>query len=174
MKMKRVGTIKVEAGGATSPVADLTPQRQVPMSPPTLHSLSPSLLSSPSRPKQRPAIKFPNGSSKLTFNNYLGIGVDASATWRFHNLRERRPDLFFSRFFNKVWYGLLGSFEYLQPSCTDLPRRVSIRVDGRALELPEGTEGVIFLNISSYAGGAQLWQDTAPSAQEGREASHRY
>ena len=42
------------------------------------------------------------GEPKKTFNNYFSIGVDASAASRFHNLRNRRPDLFPSRFLNKV------------------------------------------------------------------------
>ena len=37
-------------------------------------------------------------------------------------------------------------------------RRLRLRADGADVALPEGTEGLIFLNIDSYAGGARMWR----------------
>ena len=35
--------------------------------------------------------------------------------------------------------------------------QLTIVADGVTLELPPGTEGIIILNIGSYAGGSDLW-----------------
>ena len=35
-------------------------------------------------------------------NNYLGVGCDAGVALNFHRQRESRPELFQSRFINKV------------------------------------------------------------------------
>ena len=43
------------------------------------------------------------------FNNYFGIGADAQAALDFHQMRETKPELFFSRVTNKVWYAVLGA-----------------------------------------------------------------
>ena len=104
---------------------------------------------------------FPSAGAKLrtTFSNYWGIGVDAQATWSFHTLREARPGWFFSRLGNKLWYALLGGRIAMRQECKDLIARIALEADGEAIELPEGSEGIIFLNVKSYAAGVQLWTD---------------
>ncbi|KAI9206834.1 ATP-NAD kinase-like domain-containing protein [Polychytrium aggregatum] len=42
-------------------------------------------------------------------NNYLSIGSDATIVLEFHRTREKKPELFRSRFLNKIWYFLIGS-----------------------------------------------------------------
>ncbi len=42
------------------------------------------------------------GAKVLTMNNYLGVGCDAGVALNFHRHRESRPELFQSRFINKV------------------------------------------------------------------------
>lgn len=42
------------------------------------------------------------GAKVLTMNNYLGVGCDAGVALNFHRQRESRPELFQSRFINKV------------------------------------------------------------------------
>ena len=39
---------------------------------------------------------------ELIMNNYLGVGCDAGVALNFHRQRESRPELFQSRFINKV------------------------------------------------------------------------
>ena len=51
----------------------------------------------------------PNGQSEIVFQNYLGIGVDAQAALRFHQTRNSKPNLFFSR--NDEQNPLLASLE---------------------------------------------------------------
>eukprot|EP00435_Cladocopium_sp_Y103_P066699 s393_g29.t1 len=46
----------------------------------------------------------PRERKTLTMSNYFGIGVDAAVALDFHQMRERRPDWFWSRLVNKLWY----------------------------------------------------------------------
>lgn len=91
--------------------------------------------------------------------NYLGIGCDAKVAYDFHTTREERPDKFSSQFVNKLIYAREGAKDMMDRSCSDLPWHVSLEVDGKNIEIPEDAEGVIILNISSYMGGVDLWQN---------------
>ncbi|MED6111339.1 Diacylglycerol kinase 2 [Stylosanthes scabra] len=44
-------------------------------------------------------------------------------------------------------------------TCADLPWQVWLEVDGRDVEIPKDTEGLLVLNIGSYMGGVDLWQN---------------
>ena len=115
-------------------------------------------------PETQASSYFPSkkkGAAKpqIVFSNYWGIGVDAQATWSFHNLREARPEFFISRLGNKIWYAILGGRVALRQDCKDLKDRILVEADGEIIELPEGTEGIVFMNISSYAAGTKLWTD---------------
>ena len=103
----------------------------------------------------------------VTFNNYFGIGVDAQAALKFHHLREQKPQLFFSRLLNKLWYGMLGAQDLFRRTCVSLPERVKIVADGNELTLPPHVQGVIFLNIESYGGGVKLWNVEGDDGQGG-------
>jgi diacylglycerol kinase (ATP) len=93
---------------------------------------------------------------QLTMNNYFGIGVDAAIALDFHQMRERRPELFFSRMVNKLWY--VGKFlGHLLRTCAHIHSKVTIVCDGVALKIPPELEGVVILNIQSFAGGSDLW-----------------
>eukprot|EP00118_Oscarella_pearsei_P008402 m.43061 g.43061 ORF g.43061 m.43061 type:complete len:544 (+) comp33405_c0_seq10:12-1643(+) len=94
----------------------------------------------------------------LVMNNYFGIGCDACVTLNFHNRRESSPELFQSRMFNKAWYFGYGSKEVLLHSCKDLEKKMSVELDGSALELPE-LEGIVVLNIKSWGAGVEVWGD---------------
>ncbi|KAL0921057.1 hypothetical protein M5K25_008088 [Dendrobium thyrsiflorum] len=91
--------------------------------------------------------------------NYLGIGCDAKVAYNFHTTREERPDMFHSQFVNKLWYAKEGAKDIVDRTCADLPWQVSLEVDGNMVEIPEDAEGVIVLNIGSYMGGVDLWQN---------------
>ena len=130
-----------------------------------------------SLPESTPAAScFPGANKKkeahntrTTFSNYWGIGVDAQATWSFHTLREARPEMFFSRFVNKIWYAVLGGRIAMRQECKDLASRIVVEADGEVVELPEGSEGIIFLNVKSYAAGVQLWTDPQDEANAGSD-----
>lgn len=91
--------------------------------------------------------------------NYLGIGCDAKVAYDFHTTREEKPDKFCSQFVNKLMYAREGAKDMMDRSCSDLPWHVSLEVDGKNIEIPEDAEGVIVLNIPSYMGGVDLWQN---------------
>ncbi|CAL9206363.1 diacylglycerol kinase 2 isoform X1 [Musa acuminata AAA Group] len=91
--------------------------------------------------------------------NYLGIGCDAKVAYDFHMTREERPDKFYSQFLNKLRYAKEGAKDIMDRTCANLPWEVKLEVDGHEIEIPEDAEGVLVLNISSYMGGVDLWQN---------------
>ncbi|PIA47362.1 hypothetical protein AQUCO_01400202v1 [Aquilegia coerulea] len=91
--------------------------------------------------------------------NYLGVGCDAKVAYEFHLTREERPDKFCSQFVNKLRYAKEGAKDIMDRTCADLPWQVSLEVDGKYIQIPRDTEGIIVLNIGSYMGGVDLWQN---------------
>lgn len=92
-----------------------------------------------------------------SFMNYLGVGVDAQTALGFHQLRENRPGLFFSRAVNKAWYVVSGAEDAIKASCAGLPQEITLIADGVEVPVPTDSQGIILLNIDSYAGGVPLW-----------------
>jgi diacylglycerol kinase (ATP) len=106
--------------------------------------------------KETPAT--PEKKQSVTLHNYLGVGVDAKAALAFHEAREKNPKLFFSSITNKALYGVFGAVDFVTHSCRDLLRdHVKITADGVPLKIPRNAEGIIVLNLNSYAGGARMW-----------------
>jgi diacylglycerol kinase (ATP) len=119
----------------------------------------------------------------VIMNNYCSFGVDAKVALQFHDLRTQSPELCSTRLGNKIWYALNGVRaifddlpfidENLQlivcyRACVCQPVIVSvtvslmqhcylIQVDGELIVLPKQIEGLIILNVASYAGGSDLW-----------------
>ncbi|KAK4567162.1 hypothetical protein RGQ29_003121 [Quercus rubra] len=91
--------------------------------------------------------------------NYLGIGCDAKVAYEFHVTREINPEKFCSQFVNKLRYAKEGARDIMDRTCADLPWQVWLEVDGKDIEIPEDSEGLIVLNIGSYMGGVDLWQN---------------
>ena len=92
-----------------------------------------------------------------TFNNYIGFGSDAQAALEFHKLREDKPELFFGRVVNKMWYAFFGAEDIIKRGCADLPEQLTLICDGVEVPIPKDSQGIIFLNIDSYAGGIPIW-----------------
>lgn len=100
----------------------------------------------------------PKVQSKFMLN-YLGIGCDAKVAYQFHIYREENPEKFNSQFVNKLRYAREGARDIMDRTCADLPWQVWLEVDGKDIEIPRDTEGLIVLNIGSYMGGVDLWQN---------------
>jgi diacylglycerol kinase (ATP) len=54
-----------------------------------------------------------------------------------------------------MWYGVMGGHAVLHRNFETFASDVKLYANGKRIELPADTEGLIFLNISSYAGGAR-------------------
>ncbi|XP_062040281.1 diacylglycerol kinase kappa [Lepus europaeus] len=103
---------------------------------------------------------------KCVMNNYFGIGLDAKISLEFNTRRDEHPGQHNSRLKNKIWYGLLGSKELLQRSYRKLEERVRLECDGEVISLPN-LQGIVVLNITSYAGGINFWgSNTATTEYE--------
>ncbi|KAL6092028.1 hypothetical protein STEG23_026831, partial [Scotinomys teguina] len=103
---------------------------------------------------------------KCVMNNYFGIGLDAKISLEFNTRREEHPGQYNSRLKNKIWYGLLGSKELLQRSYRKLEERIHLECDGEPISLPN-LQGIVVLNITSYAGGVNFWgSNTATTEYE--------
>lgn len=112
-------------------------------------------------------------------NNYFGIGIDAKISLDFHQKREEHPEKCRSRARNYMWYGVLGSREWLQRTYRliiifkyllllevanslliifnrHLGQRVQLECDGQRIPLPE-LQGIVVLNIPSFMGGTNFW-----------------
>ena len=105
--------------------------------------------------------------SRVTLHNYLGVGVDAKAALAFHEAREANPGWFVSSVTNKFLYGVFGAVDFVTHSCRALLRdKVSVVADGVDVPIPRNAEGIIVLNLNSYAGGARMWD-------AGKRGTHR-
>ncbi|KAL4463047.1 hypothetical protein ABPG72_009190 [Tetrahymena utriculariae] len=94
----------------------------------------------------------------ITMYNYFSIGLDAKTCLNFHKLRERQPGLFVSRVGNKFIYSQIGAADIILGRKVDFSQLCEILVDGKKVDIPEGIQNLVFLNITSWAGGAtNLW-----------------
>ncbi|XP_026466696.1 diacylglycerol kinase eta-like [Ctenocephalides felis] len=93
---------------------------------------------------------------RCVMNNYFGIGIDAKISLDFHHKREEHPEKCRSRAKNYMWYGVLGSKEWLQKTYKNLEQRVQLECDGQRIPLPS-LQGIVILNISSFMGGTNFW-----------------
>ncbi|KDR19859.1 hypothetical protein L798_05107 [Zootermopsis nevadensis] len=92
-------------------------------------------------------------------NNYFGIGIDAKISLDFHQKREEHPEKCRSRAKNYMWYGVLGSKEWLQKTCKNLEQKIQLECDGQQIPLPS-LQGIVILNIPSFMGGTNFWGGT--------------
>ncbi|XP_032230180.2 diacylglycerol kinase theta [Nematostella vectensis] len=92
----------------------------------------------------------------FVMNNYLGIGIDADLCLDFHLRREEAPEKFTSRLRNKGVYFRVGLRKMANKTKWVFSEEVEIEVDGEKLQLPT-LEGIVILNIGSWAAGADLW-----------------
>jgi hypothetical protein len=60
---------------------------------------------------------------------------------------------------NKMLYAKEGAKEVMDRTCADLPWQLRVEVDGVEIYIPEDSEGILIINIGSYMGGVDLWQN---------------
>jgi len=116
-------------------------------------------LTLPTGTERHPVFFHLGGKSRVNFTNYFGVGVDAEVVNNFHELRNHRPQLFWSRWVNRFHYTWMGVLSSARRSCKRLHRHLTVTCDGVSYELESDIEGVIISNIASYAGGVTLWNN---------------
>ncbi|CAF1594624.1 unnamed protein product, partial [Adineta ricciae] len=93
----------------------------------------------------------------FVMNNYFGLGLDADICLDFHMAREENPNKFNSRIQAKGYYLKTGIRKMIKKGgLKDFNRDIVLEVDGRRIDLPQ-LEGIIIMNILSWASGANLW-----------------
>lgn len=95
-------------------------------------------------------------------NNYLGVGVDAKVALEFHGIRESHPHWFQSQIGNKLVYTGMGALDVVGVigDQLDLSSKVVMFCDDQEVVLPKGSQGVLIVNISSYMGGINIWEQS--------------
>lgn len=99
------------------------------------------------------------------FWNYLSIGVDAHATYDFHQLRENHPRLAMSRHMNQLWYGIFTCRTgWFCGGARPVHRFAKVRIkespsssDWKELVVPSTVRAIILLNVQTYGGGRDIW-----------------
>lgn len=123
-------------------------------------------------PEVRDSLPFnPSVDKKKTFNNYFSIGWDGRVTVHFEDLRTDHPKWFCSPTMNKILYlpGICRTMCTRQIHTADL---LSLRVDGKDIDIPRATKSLLLNNIPSWASGNEPWARTGrPGRQLRRSVS---
>ncbi len=102
--------------------------------------------------------------TRARFWNYFSIGVDAEASYNFHNLRENNPCLASSRSINQMWYGVFTcGTGWFCGGVRPIDRFASIKIkesssdEWKELTVPSSISAIILLNLQTYGGGRDIW-----------------
>jgi len=95
---------------------------------------------------------------KRTMTNYFSIGLDANIALEFHKEREAHPEKFDSRLGNKFQYFKIGNKSLFEKPIK-IEEIVKLEYDGTQINI-SNAESIIFLNISSFMSGSNLWGQT--------------
>jgi len=112
-------------------------------------------------PRRSHSNSFPDLEAKF-MNNYLGVGVDAKVALEFHGIRESHPQWFQSQIGNKIVYTGMGALDVVGVigDQLDLSSKVVLLCDEEEVALPKGSQGVLIVNIGSYMGGINIWEQS--------------
>ena len=103
------------------------------------------------------------------FNNYLSVGMGAQIALEFERARLKSPWKFKSRCQNRWHYIWLSCKQPFKDDFRSLMSTLSIECDGvdytEMLKKYQARE-VVFLNISSYGGGAKPWSEKSTQGHQ--------
>lgn len=122
-------------------------------------------------PRRTHSNTYPEYESKF-MNNYLGVGVDAKVALEFHGIRESHPQWFQSQIGNKIVYTGMGALDVVGAigDQLDLSSKVVLMCDDEEVVLPKGSQGVLIVNIGSYMGGINIWEQSDGQIEKKRQS----
>ncbi|KAF0301511.1 Diacylglycerol kinase epsilon [Amphibalanus amphitrite] len=100
-------------------------------------------------------VHLPGSTVRMT--NYVSLGVDALVTLNFHKTRESPHYLWSSRLVNKLIYFCYGTKDVLERECQHLQQKLTLKMDGREVELPD-IEALVVQNIATWGAGVRPWE----------------
>lgn len=106
------------------------------------------------------------GVKLVTMSNYLGIGLDAEISQYFHESRERNPEQFRSRVYNKTIYAK-AILSKIPCKSRYINNVITLRTDTEQITLPN-IQGLIFTNIASWGAGADIWKVSPGSDKDSK------
>ncbi|CBY42712.1 unnamed protein product, partial [Oikopleura dioica] len=96
-------------------------------------------------------------NERYVMNNYFGIGLDAKIVLDFHHYRDKNQKNC-GRNLNKLSMTRFSAKELLKQSHKKLNKKIRLFCDDKEINLPD-LQGVLVLNIPSYAAGINFWGD---------------
>jgi hypothetical protein len=78
----------------------------------------------------------------------------------------RSPEKFDSQLRNKIWYAFFGWKAMIGQDYHGINRRLSLKIDGRDVGVSDESQGLIIINIDSFAGGSRLWHPDAQYVEQ--------
>ena len=106
------------------------------------------------------------GVKLVTMSNYLGIGLDAEIARYFHDQRQRHPEHFHSRLYNKTIYAK-AFLSKIPTKSRYINNVITLRTDTEQIPLPN-IQGLIFTNIASWGAGADIWKVSPGSDKDAK------
>ena len=102
-----------------------------------------------------------------TFLCYLSIGYDGMISYKFNMERNNNPEKFTSQKSNEIRYVKLGIKEFIKPKPSDpITECVELTVDGKLLEIPNGTRSLKVVNLNSAANGVFFFGNRSSSQND--------
>ena len=76
------------------------------------------------------------------------------------------PEHFDNQLRNKIWYAFFGWKAMMEQDYRAISRKLCVKINDQKVQVPDQSQGVIFINIDSFAGGSRLWRSDVGEAEQ--------